>query len=114
MTENLVVIDGHALSINTFERILQIAKSRGVRLGGDFNPSSLEVVKTPLDTRIKKSKFNSLLEEMSDDQLKATAVALLFDTKVQAAVKMFHTSVANYAQVAAIAHQLNKRNIVVS
>lgn len=103
MTENLVVIDGHALTVNTFERILQVAKSRGVQLGGDFNP-----------TRIKKSKFNSLLDEMTDDQLKATAVALLFDTKVQAAVKMFHTSVANYAQVAAIAYQLNKRNIVVS
>lgn len=108
---NLVVLNGHALRVTTFERMLQIARSRGVVVGQDTSPSSGEKVKASLSSRIDKSKFNALLEEMSDDQLKATAIALMFDTKVQEAVKMYHKSVAHYTQAASIAYQLDKRGI---
>lgn len=114
MSKALVVLNGHALSDDTFQRMVNIAKSRGVDIGADINPSSSEKVKTPLSQRVKKSKFNALLETMTDDQLKATAVALMFDTKVQEAVKMYHQSVANYTQAASIAYQLDKRGIKLS
>jgi len=109
--QEIIVVNGHALSTSTFERMLQIAKSRGVIVGSDINPSSGEAVKTSLASRINKSKFNALLEDMSDDQLKATAIALMFDTKVQEAVKMYHKSVTHYTQAASIAYQLDRRGI---
>jgi hypothetical protein len=114
MSTNLVVIEGHALSIDTFERMLSIARSKGVKVGPDINPSSLDPVTTSLAKRIKKSKFNALLETMTDEQLKATAVALMFDTKVQKAVQLYHKSVVHYAQAASIAYQLDKRGIKIN
>lgn len=114
MSKALVELNGHALSVDTFQRMVDIAKTRGVDVGEDKHPASLGAVKTPLAQRIKKSKFNALLESMTDDQLKATAVALMFDTKVQEAVKMYHQSVANYVQAASIAYQLDKRGIKLS
>jgi hypothetical protein len=108
---NLVVLNGHALSTSTFEKMTMLANARGVKIGSDISPSSGEKVKEPLASRIKKSKFNALLEDMSDDQLKATAIALMFDTKIQEAVKMYHTAVGHYTQAASIAYQLDKRGI---
>ena len=114
MKKDLVLIKGHALSVDTFDRMVSLAKLHGVNIGNDVSPSSGEKVKTSLSSRINKSKFNALLETMSDDQLKATAVALMFDTKVQEAVKMYHQSVAHYAQAASIAYQLDKRGIKIN
>lgn len=110
----LIVVNGHPLPRDTLERMLALAKMRGVIVGADVGPVDGEPVKTPLATRIAKSKFNALLDDMSDDQLKATAIALMFDTKVQEAVKAYHKSVAHYAQAAAIAYQLDRRGIKLS
>lgn len=108
---SIVTIENTAVSKDLFRRLCKLAKAKGVNVGEDIAPNNLETVKSPLEKRIKASKFNALLETMTDEQVMATAVALLFDTKVQDAVRMYHTSVANYTQVAAIAYHLEKRNI---
>ena len=109
----IMVIDNHALNASEFEKIVNLAKTKGNIVGGDFSPSTGDVVKSPPSGRVAKSKFYALLKEMSDDQIKATAVALLFDTKVQAAVKAYHKSVVHYTQATAIALELSRRGITV-
>lgn len=80
----------------------------------DINPSSMEPAKTPLVDRVNKSKFNAILESMSDDEVKATAFALCFNQKLQEAIQCYHNSVEHYAQVAAITLQLSKRGITIN
>lgn len=80
----------------------------------DKNPSNGDDVKTPVEERLKRSKFSALLATMSDEQLKATTVALLFDDKVKEAVKMWHTSRAHYVMLAALALHLESRGIPVT
>ena len=89
------------------DRIRAIA----VAMGRDINPSTLDLAKTPIETRIKKSKFNKIITGMTDDDLKLTAYAICFNKSVAEAVKCYHTSVVNYTQVAALLNELNSRGI---
>ncbi|PHS09373.1 MAG: hypothetical protein COA78_11980 [Blastopirellula sp.] len=89
------------------DRIRDIA----VAMGSDMNPSTGEMVKTPIEIRIKKSKFNKIITGMTDDDLKLTAYAICFNKSVAEAVKCYHTSVVNYTQVAALLKELNSRDI---
>ena len=87
-----------------------------IKLAGvaDYCPSTMQAVKTPLKKRIRRSKFNALLEEMSDEELRIVAGAILFSEKIQLAMAMYHGSVGNYTQAAALAEQMHKRGIFIS
>jgi len=97
-------------AITNLDRKIAIAKAAGY----DVNPASGEAVKTPLATRIKKSKFNKIILGMSDDDLKLTAYAICFNADVAAAVKCYHTSVTVYVQVAALIKELEARGIKIA
>ena len=94
----------------TIDRKLSIMRAAGK----DISPSTLEQSKTPLSKRIKKSKFNKLISEMTDNDLKLTAYAICFNDDVAKAVKCYHTSVTNYVQVAALVKELESRDITIN
>lgn len=80
---------------------------------GDTNPADMVPAKTPLPTRLKRSKFAKLVRGMSDDDIKATAYALIFSEDVAKAIKMYHTSVSNYTQIVALLYELDARDITI-
>lgn len=89
-------------------------RSIAIAMGSDINPSTLELAKTPIETRIKKSKFNKIITGMTDNDLKLTAYAICFNKPVAEAVKCYHTSVVNYTQVAALLNELDSRGIKIN
>lgn len=97
------------MDVVSLDKKIAIARAAG----RDISPSSLDSVKTPLATRIKKSKFNKIISGMSDEDLKLTAYAICFNDSVAEAVKCYHTSVVNYVQVASLIKELDSRNIVI-
>lgn len=80
----------------------------------DVNPSSGLPVTAPLNKRVERSKFNALLDEMTDEEIKMTAFCLCFNERVQDAVKSYHKSVGHYTQIASIVFQMEKRGIKIS
>lgn len=89
------------------DRIQAITYAAGL----DTNPSNLKIAKTPLDQRIKKSKFNQIISRMSDEDLQLTAYALCFNQDVATAIKCFHQSTSDFVQIAALIKQLEVRGI---
>jgi len=99
--------------MNKDKELALMDKTRAIvhAAGGDTNPSSMLPAKTPLDVRIKKSKFTKIISGMTDEDLKLTAYAICFNDSVAKAVKCYHTSVTNYVQVAALVKELEDRGI---
>lgn len=98
---------------NDVERLASLAEKVGTGSILDVGPD-LKPVKAPLEKRVARSKFNSLLDEMTDEELKMTAFALCFNDRVQRAVKCYHNSVEHYTQIASLVHQLEKRGITIN
>lgn len=65
--------------------------------------------KTPVEERVKKSKFAELLFEMSDQEIQALGYCLLKSPKVKRAIEYMSHTVENGVQIYALEQEYNKR-----
>ena len=68
-----------------------------------------ENIKTPIETRLKNSKFAQLMSELLDNELNVLALVMGFSPKGMAAIKMYLTAENSRIQIYALRQELLRR-----
>ena len=67
------------------------------------------VYKTPIEQRCKRSKFNNMIVNFTDEQLKALIYCLIFDKQVKNAIDCYSKSVSHEVQLYCLQKEYDKR-----
>jgi hypothetical protein len=82
----------------------------GIIKRGDYNVDSLgRKFKSPVEERVKKSKFAKILSEMTDEDIKALGYCILVSDKVRTAIKYLHHTVEPSVSFYALETEYKKR-----
>jgi hypothetical protein len=76
-----------------------------------FVPADPGKYKTPLNKRLKNSKFAKLISEFTDEEIKALAYCLVFKPRVRHAIDMYSKAVDNSIQIEALRSEFLNRQI---
>jgi hypothetical protein len=80
------------------------------RIDERINYTSIgEKIKTPIETRLKNSKFATLIHELPDNELSVLALIMGFSSKGMAAIKMYFTAENSKIQIYALKQELLRR-----
>lgn len=108
MTEKAIIVkDENQLDDNHLYELLDAPMFRDIEKR--VNHSILgETIKTPIESRLKNSKFAQLIDEMPFDELKVLALVMGFSPKGMKAIKMYLNAENSRIQVYALKKKLQE------